>query len=420
MALKLCLVCPYTLTGSHPVAEHVRGVATGLAERGHLVTVLAPSSSSHALRAGRRRLRSLSAGDADAVTALDHEPLVVAVAPAVPLRQHGRRRGAGLPVAASANVATAVRDGQFDIVHVHDPLRLGVATAALKHSPGLTAATFHSTVEPTLTYPVRTSARERYLSRIDALLATSPEAAALAAEFYPGDYSLIPAGIFDQFQPGTKRGRHIVAEWTPESRPVVKALVKLVAATPDVTLTLLWVRRARRPIRPYIPPAARGRVHTAGPETAAERAAVLAAADVFVSAPDPHGPLTWEALASGCSVVSSDERMGELTLGYAIEQPPLAAAAAARLLEDAGLRASLSARGTAATADHRFSRVAETLEQHYNELRSHRRATRKAAGAAHRDHGRPAHAHQPLTRLRHRACASWWITASPRAWARSP
>ena len=156
MSLKLCLVCPYTLTGAHPVAEHVRGVATGLADRGHLVTVLAPSSSSHALRAGRRRLRALAGGDTDAVTALDGEPLVVAVAPAVPLRQRGRRRGAGLPVAASANVALAVREGQFDIVHAHDPLRPGVATAALKHSQGLTAATFHATVEPTLTYPVRT------------------------------------------------------------------------------------------------------------------------------------------------------------------------------------------------------------------------------------------------------------------------
>ena len=186
MSLKLCLVCPYTLTGAHPVAEHVRGVATGLADRGHLVTVLAPSSSSHALRAGRRRLRALAGGDTDAVTALDGQPLVVAVAPAVPLRQRGRRRGAGLPVAASANVALAVREGKFDIVHAHDPLRPGVATAALKHSQGLTAATFHATVEPTLTYPVRTSSRERYLARIDALMATSEQAAELAGRVLPG------------------------------------------------------------------------------------------------------------------------------------------------------------------------------------------------------------------------------------------
>ncbi len=376
MSLKLCLVCPYTLTGSHPVAEHVRGVATGLADRGHLVTVLAPSSSSHALRAGRRRLRALAGGDTDAVTALDGQPLVVAVAPAVPLRQRGRRRGAGLPVAASANVALAVREGKFDIVHAHDPLRPGVATAALKHSQGLTAATFHATVEPTLTYPVRTASRERYLARIDALMATSEQAAELAAEFYPGDYTQIPSGVFDRFRPGEKRGTHVVAEWTPESRPVVKALVRMAAASPDVTLTLLWVRRARRPIRPYIPPAARGRVHTAGPEGADDRAAVLAGADVFVAAPDAHPPLTWEALASGCAVVAAHAGVDDLVLGYAPDQPPLAAAAVGRLLEDDQLRNSLAERGSQRASEHRFDRVAELLESTYNSLRSHRRPAR--------------------------------------------
>jgi predicted metal-dependent phosphoesterase TrpH/glycosyltransferase involved in cell wall biosynthesis len=379
MTLKLCLVCPYTLTGSHPVAEHVRGVATSLAANGELVTVLAPSSSSHALRAGRRRLRALANGDTDAVTALDGEPLVVAVAPAVPLRQRGRRRGAGLPVAASANVALAVREGQFDIVHAHDPLRPGVATAALKHSPGLTAATFHATVEPALTYPVRPASRERYLARIDALLATSPEAAELASEFYPGDYTLIPAGVFERFRPGPKPGTHVVAEWTPESRPVVKALVRMVAATPNVTLTLLWVRRARRPIRPYIPPAARGRVHTAGPEGADDRAAVLAGADVFVAAPDAHPPLTWEALASGCAVVAAHSGIEDLVLGYGFDQPPLAAAAVARLLEDDELRGSLGRRGSDRAATHRFDRVAATLEERYRELRAHRRPARPQA-----------------------------------------
>jgi predicted metal-dependent phosphoesterase TrpH/glycosyltransferase involved in cell wall biosynthesis len=373
MALKLCLVCPYTLTGAHPVAEHVRGVATGLAGRGHLVTVLAPSSSSHALRAGRRRLRSLAGGDADALTALDGEPLVVAVAPAVPLRQHGRRRGAGLPVAASANVATAVREGGFDVVHAHDPLRPGVATAALKHSQGLTAATFHTTVEPTLAYPVRTSSRERYLARIDALLATSPEAAALAAGLYPGDYTVIPAGIFDRFRPGVKHGLHVVAEWTPESRSVVKALVRMVAVTPGATLTLLWVRRARRPIRPYIPPAARGRVHTAGPDGADGRAAVLASADVFVAAPDAHAPLTWEALASGAAVVASHAGVADFALSYAPDQPPLAAAAVARLLDDSALCAEMLQRAAPEVARRRFGRVAVELEGVYESLRAHRR-----------------------------------------------
>ena len=61
--LAICLVCPYALNGPHAVAEHVRETATALAGRGHRVTVLAPSTSTQALRSGRRRFRSLASGD---------------------------------------------------------------------------------------------------------------------------------------------------------------------------------------------------------------------------------------------------------------------------------------------------------------------------------------------------------------------
>src|SRR4051794_9638686 len=133
-ALNICLVSPYALAGGHPVAEYVRNEATGLAGRGHGVTVLAPSASSQSLRSGRRRLRSLAAGDAEALHALPGEPLAVAVGPAVPSRARGRGRGAGLPIAASANVAMAVGEGGFDIVHAHEPIVPGLATAALRHT----------------------------------------------------------------------------------------------------------------------------------------------------------------------------------------------------------------------------------------------------------------------------------------------
>jgi hypothetical protein len=80
--LTICIVSPYALAVSHPVAEYVRNEATGLAERGHRVTVLAPSASSRALRSGRERLRALAGGDVDAMQALPGEPLAEAVGPA--------------------------------------------------------------------------------------------------------------------------------------------------------------------------------------------------------------------------------------------------------------------------------------------------------------------------------------------------
>src|SRR6185312_16191351 len=145
--------------------------------------------------------------------------------------QRGRRRGAGIPVGARANVALAVGQGGFDIVHAFEPILPGVATSALRHSPGLTVATFHAP-ERALHYPVRSGPLERYRARIDALLATSPAAADQAAAIYPGDYTIIPEGIGPAFAPGEKDGTTIVCEWHGEGRAVLRALVKLVAATP--------------------------------------------------------------------------------------------------------------------------------------------------------------------------------------------
>lgn len=375
--LRLCLVSPFALDGAHPVAEHVRGAATALARSGHRVTVLAPSSSTRALRSGRRRLRALVNGDAEALHALEGEPLQVAMTPAVPLRQRGRRRGAGLPVAASANVALAVTTGGFDLVHVHEPLMPGLSTAAVRHAPGLVVATFHSADPRAVAYPMSDRARERFRSRIDALVATSPQAAAAAAQLYPGDYTLVPAGISGRFHPGEKAGTQIAAEWSSEGRVALRALVKLVAATPSLELVLIWSRHSRRPMRPYVPSAARGRVRVRSPKDTEERASALAGADVFVAAPGGDEALAWEARASECAVVSTlpsgtlePEDPG---LGYAADQPALAAAATARLLEDAALREEISARGRAAADERSFAAVGRRLEEVYAGLNKRRR-----------------------------------------------
>ncbi len=378
--LKLCLASPFALAGTHPVAEHVRGVATALAARGHRVTVLAPSSSTRALRTGRRRLRALDGGDDEALIGLDGEPLQVAVAPAVPLRQRGRRRGAGIPVGARANVALAVGEGGFDIVHAFEPILPGVATSALRHSPGLTVATFHAP-ERALHYPVRSGPLERYRARIDALIATSPAAAEQAGTVYPGDYTVIPEGIGPAFAPGAKDGTTVAVEWHGEGRAVVRALVKLVASTPDVELVLVWNRRSRRPLRPFVPAQARGRIHAYSPDGAEGRAAILAGADVFVAGEGGDPSLAWEARACGCAVVAplaeGSLGLGEPGLGFAVDQPALAAAATARLLDDAALRERQAAEGLRAAAERSFPAVAGQIEAVYRTLGSRRRPTRR-------------------------------------------
>ena len=376
--LTICLVSPYALAGSHPVAEYVRNEATGLAGRGHRVTVLAPSSSTRSLRSGRERLRALAGGDREAVHALAGEPLAIAVGPAVPQGTRGRGRGAGIPVAASANVALAVGEGVFDIVHAHDPTVPGLATAALRHTRGLTVATFHAETERALAYPLRGGSRKRFGARIDALVAVSPQAAQLASALYPGDYRIEPDPIAAAFAPGEKAGRLVVAEWTGEARQTVRALLRMAADAPATELILAWERHGRRPMRPYIPPRARGRVRIEGMDNEEARARVLRSADVFVAAPEGSPRLAWEARAAGAVVVSPGDGPG---LRYAPDQPPLAAAAAVRALEDGELRARLSAEGREAAAGRSAVGLAERLETLYEALRRRRRSRAPAAPA---------------------------------------
>jgi len=371
-ALSICLVCPYALNGAHPVAGHVRDVATALAGRGHRVTVLAPSASTQALRSGRRRLRSLASGDREALLALAGEPLAVAVGPAVPMVQRHRSRGAGIPVASNANVALAVTRGGFDIVDAHEPHVPGIAAAAVKHARGITVGTFHTAVDRTLVAPIRGSRRERYRARIDALIATSARAAERAATLYRGEYAIVPEVVDPVFAPRRTSGHAIVATWSTESRPLARALIRLVARTPGLTLTLVWDRDSRRPLRPHVPAAARGRVSAVGPRDPKELAALMGAADVAVcSAGDSR--FAWEARAAGCAVVSQD---GLLGLSYAPDQPPLAAAAAARLLDDDELRERLIREGAEVAAERRPERVAARLEEIYREALGRRRAAR--------------------------------------------
>ena len=173
----------------HDTNEHVAGVAEALRERGHAVVVLAPSSRSAELLAGRRALQS---GELDGV---------VAVSRAVPVTP---RSAVGIPVGVRANVAAALRRGAFDVVHGFDPAVPGLAYVALLEAQTTTAATF---VDPErLGFPPRRNQRDRLLARIDRLLATSDEVAEKAAARFPGAYTVVPAGVdLERFAPARRR-----------------------------------------------------------------------------------------------------------------------------------------------------------------------------------------------------------------------
>jgi predicted metal-dependent phosphoesterase TrpH/glycosyltransferase involved in cell wall biosynthesis len=317
VALRICLVTPHAWSVPHDTNEHVAGVAAALRERGHDVVVLAPSS----------------------------------------------RSAVGIPVGVRANVATALRRGDFDVVHGFDPAMPGLSYVALLESETTTAATF---VDPErLGFPARRTHRDRLLARIDSLLATSDDVAERAAERFPGAFTVVPAGVdLELFRPGRKR-KLVVIETSAAGLAVVRSTLRALRSLPGWEAVLL--RTARLAARPSIPLRLRDRIHVRTAVSSAARAELLRSAAIVVPSPEGLRRLRDEAAAAGCALV---EPPGVLA------QPELAAAALLRLAEDRDARERDAAARRAGVAGANFRDVAERLEGLYAAAARRRRPAR--------------------------------------------
>ena len=351
MPLRICLVTPFSWSQPHDVNEHVAGVAGALRDRGHSVSVLAPSNRAADLTAGRRALR-------DGVEA----PLI-ALGPAVPI---SRRSRIGLPVGVRANLATALARGQFDVVHGFEPGLPSLSYLALRDARALSVASFFSPER--LGYPPGKAQRERLLARIDALVAASPEAAHAAAQRFPGEYLIVPEGVDPElFRPTTKR-KLVVLEWRPAERALSRAVVRALRELPDWELVFLRTKKLAG--RPTIPARLRGRAHVRTARDGASRAGMLDEAAIFVPALEGLSRVSLEAAAAGAAIASPPG---------VEEQPELAAAALARLAENEPLRERLSQEARRSVEGKAFTDVAGELEELYENVGRRRRGTLQQA-----------------------------------------
>jgi predicted metal-dependent phosphoesterase TrpH len=348
--VRICLVTPFAWSQPHDVNEHVAGVAGGLRELGHEVTVLAPSTRATDLLAGRRVVHG-------------HAPPqeVVAVGPAVPV---SRRSQMGVPVGVRANLRLALSRGRFDLVHAFEPGLPSLSYLALRETDALTVATFCSTDR--LGYPPARSQREKLLARIDALLALSERVRETAAARFPGDYELISPGVsLELFAPVRKR-RQIVVELRPNERAVAREVLHVLRELPGWEAVLL--RTTPLVGRPAIPRDLAGRVTVRTARDGASRAALLAPTAIFVPGIDGLPRVLVEARAAGCAIAAP--------AGVA-EQPELAAAAVARLADDAALRTQEQEAAANSAQGESFATAAGQLDRLYSQLTQHKKRSRR-------------------------------------------
>jgi predicted metal-dependent phosphoesterase TrpH/glycosyltransferase involved in cell wall biosynthesis len=347
MGLRVALVTPFAWSQPHDVNEHVAGLARALRERGHMVTVLAPSNRARELAAGRRTLMN---GVEDAE--------LIALGPALPI---SRRSRMGVPVGIRASLAVALAGGRFDVVHGFEPGLPSLSYLALRDSDAFGVATFFSAER--LGYPPGRAQRERLLGRLDALLATSEETSEAARVRFPGQYEVVPLGVdLDLFAPAAK-AKVVVLEWRQTERPLLRALVRELRALPKWELVLLRTRPLGG--RPPLPRALRGRVRVRTGFDGATRAELLRGAAVSVPALEGSERAALEAQAAGAAVAAPP--------GRAL-QPELAAAEAARLMEDGAFRARRAEEGLRTAREQSFATLTDRVEAVYGTVTRLRRA----------------------------------------------
>jgi predicted metal-dependent phosphoesterase TrpH len=350
--VRICLVTPFAWSQPHDVNEHVAGVAGELRALGREVTVLAPSTRATDLLAGRRVVQG-------------HAPPqeVVAVGPAIPV---SRRSQMGVPVGVRASLRLALTRGRFDLVHGFEPGLPSLSYLALRETDALTVATFCSIDR--LGYPPARSQREKLLARTDALLAFSETVREAAGERFPGDYELISPGVsLELHAPAAKRNL-IVVELRPNERPVAREVLRALRELPDWEAVLL--RTSPLVGRPAIPRDLAGRVMVRTARDGASRAPLLAPSAIFVPGIEGLARVRLEARAAGCAIAAP--------AGVA-EQPELAAAAAARLADDAALRADEQEAARAGIDSESFAAVAARLDDLYGRLTQRKKRGRRTA-----------------------------------------
>ena len=216
--LRVGIVCPYSYDVPGGVQFHIRDLAEALGEMGHHVEVLV-------------------AADEDT----EIPPYMTSAGGAIPLKYNGSvARMTFGPIAAS-KVRRWLVAGDFDILHLHEPVTPSLSMLALWIARGPIVATFHTSMARSRSLQVAFPLVRPALEKISARIAVSEDARRTLIEHLGGDAVVIPNGVYvDPFAAAPRDER-----WTgtPEAPTIAflgrldeprKGLPVLTAAIPRV------------------------------------------------------------------------------------------------------------------------------------------------------------------------------------------
>lgn len=293
--MRIGIVCPYDWSVPGGVQAHIYDIALEFQQRGHEVDVLAPVSDESALPAW------VTSGG---------EPVAVNYNGSVARLSFGLR--------ATRRVRKWIRSGDFDVVHVHEPLSPSLSALTCWAATGPIVATFHSSMERSRILSAGYSLAQTVLEKVRARIAVSELARQTVVNHVGGDAVLIPNGIhvsnFADVPPldGQRRPQRVAFLGRfDEPRKgfdlLLAAFAEIVADFSDAELVVAGPGDAAAVLdaRPEL----RDRVRFLGRVSDEEKAAMLRSAAVYVApntGGESFGIVLIEALACRTPVIASD------------------------------------------------------------------------------------------------------------------
>jgi phosphatidyl-myo-inositol alpha-mannosyltransferase len=357
--VKIGIVCPYSWDVPGGVQFHVRDLAEVLLGRGHDVSVLAPADDDTPL-----------------------PPYVVPAGRAVPVPYNGSVARVNFGPISAARVRRWLREGAFDVLHVHEPATPSLSVLACWAATGPIVATFHTSTLRSRAMLAAYPILEPTLEKIRARIAVSEDARRTLVEHIGGDAVLIPNGVFvDRFATASPEPSWRGAAGTvgfigrmDEERKglptLLTAFESVLAQRPGVRL-LVAGRGDVDEASEDMSPAVREAVTFLGQVSESDKARLLRSVDVFVApnlGGESFGIVLVEALAAGAPVVASDldafrRVLDDGRVGVLFPTGDVAALAAAvgRLLDDPGLREDLRRTGCQWSRRYDWDVVVEEL-----------------------------------------------------------
>jgi phosphatidylinositol alpha-mannosyltransferase len=361
--MRIGIVCPYSFDVPGGVQNHVRDLAETLITMGHEVSVLAPAD--------------------------DDMPLpewVVPAGRAVPVPYNGSVARLSFGPVSAARVWRWLAAGEFDVVHVHEPVSPSLAMLAVMTAKGPLVATFHTAITRSRALHAASGMLQVVLEKITARIAVSDLARKVQVEHLGGGAWEIPNGVavarYANAQPlpgwpGEGGTIGFLGRFTEPRKgfPILlDAFARLAPGRPGLRLLVAGPGDADE-LTEDLPAAVMDRITFLGKVSEEEKARMLRSVDIYVApntGGESFGMILTEAMAAGAAVVASDLDAFRRVLdgGRAGDLFPTGDGAAladtlGRLLDDPARRAVLAAHASEVVGLYDWPVVAERVLEVY-------------------------------------------------------